>query len=77
MRIGLFDGPGGPLLGVVRGTEVMDLAQLVPGTPGGVCLGGDEFVAPGDHVVCEIGGIGRICQRVVADDGSYVRGSAP
>lgn len=48
---------------------------IATGTPGGVCLGGDEFIAPGDHVVCEIGGIGRISQRVVADDGAYVRGS--
>ncbi|MGC7102632.1 fumarylacetoacetate hydrolase family protein [Amycolatopsis lurida] len=46
---------------------------IATGTPGGVCLGGDELFAPGDHVVCEIGGIGR---RVVADDGSCVRGSA-
>jgi 2-keto-4-pentenoate hydratase/2-oxohepta-3-ene-1,7-dioic acid hydratase in catechol pathway len=50
---------------------------IATGTPGGVCLGGDEFLSPGDHVVCEIGGIGRISQRVVADDGAYVRGSAP
>jgi len=50
---------------------------IATGTPGGVCLGGDEFLAPGDQVICEIGGIGRISQRVVADDGAYVRGDTP
>jgi len=49
---------------------------IATGTPGGVCLGGDEFLAPGDQVVCEIAGIGRISQRVVADDGAYIRGGA-
>jgi 2-keto-4-pentenoate hydratase/2-oxohepta-3-ene-1,7-dioic acid hydratase in catechol pathway len=50
---------------------------IATGTPGGVCLGGDEFLAEGDLVVCEIGGIGRISQRVLADDGAYVRGDTP
>jgi 2-keto-4-pentenoate hydratase/2-oxohepta-3-ene-1,7-dioic acid hydratase in catechol pathway len=50
---------------------------IATGTPGGVCLGGDEFLTAGDQVVCEIGGIGRISQRVVADNGAYVRGGTP
>jgi 2-keto-4-pentenoate hydratase/2-oxohepta-3-ene-1,7-dioic acid hydratase in catechol pathway len=49
---------------------------IATGTPGGVCLGGEEFLSAGDQVVCEIAGIGRISQRVVADDGAYVRGGA-
>ncbi|MFE5700509.1 fumarylacetoacetate hydrolase family protein [Rhodococcus koreensis] len=47
---------------------------IATGTPGGVCLGGDAFLAVGDQIVCEIDGIGRLSQRVVGDDGSYVRG---
>ena len=49
---------------------------IATGTPGGVCLGGEEFLAAGDRVVCQIAGIGRISQRVVADDGAYVCGGA-
>jgi len=33
MRLGLFDGPRGRLLGAVLGADVINLATLVPGTP--------------------------------------------
>jgi 2-keto-4-pentenoate hydratase/2-oxohepta-3-ene-1,7-dioic acid hydratase in catechol pathway len=59
------------------GTTLHPGDVIATGTPGGVCLGGDEFLTAGDEVVCEISGIGRISQRVVADDGAYVRGGTP
>jgi 2-keto-4-pentenoate hydratase/2-oxohepta-3-ene-1,7-dioic acid hydratase in catechol pathway len=59
------------------GTTLHPGDVIATGTPGGVCLGGDEFLTAGDEVVCEISSIGRISQRVVADDGAYVRGGTP
>jgi 2-keto-4-pentenoate hydratase/2-oxohepta-3-ene-1,7-dioic acid hydratase in catechol pathway len=59
------------------GTTLHPGDVIATGTPGGVCLGGDEFLTAGDEVVCEIACIGRISQRVVADDGAYVRGGTP
>jgi 2-keto-4-pentenoate hydratase/2-oxohepta-3-ene-1,7-dioic acid hydratase in catechol pathway len=59
------------------GTTLHPGDVIATGTPGGVCLGGDEFLTAGDEVVCEIACLGRISQRVVADDGAYVRGGTP
>jgi 2,4-diketo-3-deoxy-L-fuconate hydrolase len=48
------------------------IAPLVPGdvictgTPAGVGMGKGRFLAPGDEMVCEIEGIGRLANPVVA-----------
>jgi 2-keto-4-pentenoate hydratase/2-oxohepta-3-ene-1,7-dioic acid hydratase in catechol pathway len=48
------------------------IVPLVPGdvictgTPAGVGMGKGRFLAPGDEMVCEIEGIGRLANPVVA-----------
>jgi len=40
---------------------------IATGTPAGVGAGRQEFLKPGDVVVCEIEGIGRLTNRCVAE----------